>query len=472
VTNELKPLKIRPGNNQPLGTKWDGKGVNFAIYSERAQMVELCLFSSDSEHREYAKIKINAKTDNIWHCYIPGLGPGQLYGYRVYGPYDPKLGLRFNPNKLLLDPYSRAISDEISLNDFHYDYIADKAESGFSPDPRDSAPHMPKSVVVDTSFDWDNDSNPLIPWSDTIIYELHVKGFTIENPEIPESKRGTYAGLCSPPAIKYIKSLGITAVELMPIHHSVSERRLLDNGLTNYWGYNTIGFFAPDSRFSSTGKNGQQVVEFKNMVKAFHQEGIEIILDVVYNHTAEGGALGPTFSFKGIDNISYYRFEANNLNNYGNYTGTGNSINSNNQCVVQLIIDSLKYWVEEMHVDGFRFDLATVLGRGEKDFHRYHPLLESICNDPILSRVKLIAEPWDIGYGGYQVANFPDPFSEWNDKYRNTTRQFWRGDTGQLISYHTRISITSPTLNLIKTEHMAISAITSDLREKLRIKKY
>jgi isoamylase len=462
VTNELKPLKIRPGNNQPLGTKWDGKGVNFAIYSERAQMVELCLFSSDSEHREYAKIKINAKTDNIWHCYIPGLGPGQLYGYRVYGPYDPKSGLRFNPNKLLLDPYSRAISDEISLNDFHYDYIADKAESGFSPDPRDSAPHMPKSVVVDTSFDWDNDSNPLIPWSDTIIYELHVKGFTIENPEIPESKRGTYAGLCSPPAIKYIKSLGITAVEVMPIHHSVSERRLLDNGLTNYWGYNTIGFFAPDSRFSSTGKNGQQVVEFKNMVKVFHQEGIEVILDVVYNHTAEGGALGPTFSFKGIDNISYYRFEANNLNNYENYTGTGNSINSNNQCVVQLIIDSLKYWVKEMHVDGFRFDLATVLGRGEKDFHRYHPLLESICNDPILSRVKLIAEPWDIGYGGYQVANFPDPFSEWNDKYRNTTRQFWRGDTGQLADMAYRISGSSNLYFLrSKGSHTSINYICS-----------
>ncbi len=462
MTNELKPLKIRPGNNQPLGAKWDGKGVNFAIYSERAQMLELCLFSSDSEHREYAKIKINAKTDNIWHCYIPGLEPGQLYGYRVYGPYDPKSGFRFNPNKLLLDPYSRAISDEISLNDFHYDYIADKAESVFSLDPRDSAPYMPKSVVVDTSFDWDNDSNPLIPWSDTIIYELHVKGFTIENPEIPESKRGTYAGLCSPPAIKYIKSLGITAVELMPIHHSVSERRLLNEGLTNYWGYNTIGFFAPDSRFSSTGKNGQQVVEFKNMVKAFHQEGIEVILDVVYNHTAEGSNIGPTLSFRGIDNLSYYKLDKDNLSQYENYTGTGNSINTTNQCVVQLIIDSLKYWVNEMHVDGFRFDLATVLGRGKKDFHRHHPLLESICNDPILSRVKLIAEPWDIGYGGYQVANFPDTFSEWNDKYRNTTRQFWRGDTGQLADMAYRISGSSNLYFLrSKGSHTSINYICS-----------
>lgn len=451
-----------PGSYVPLGGKWDGKGVNFAIYSEHAQMVELCLFTNDSEQKEYAKIKISAKTDNVWHCYIPDLAPGQLYGYRVYGPYDPKSGLRYNPNKLLLDPYSRAISGDIQLNDFYYDYNKDKADSEFVADPRDSAPYMPKSVVVDESFDWENDMNPLIPWSDTIIYELHVKGFTVQNSEIPQSKQGTYAGLCSPPALEYIKSLGVTAVELMPIHHSVTERRLLDNGLTNYWGYNTIGFFAPDTSYSSTGKLGEQVNEFKNMVKTFHKENIEVILDVVYNHTAEGGNIGPTLSFRGIDNLNYYRLDKDILTLYENHTGTGNSINTTNQCVVQLIIDSLKYWVIEMHVDGFRFDLATVLGRGKKDFHRHHPLLEAICNDPLLSRVKLIAEPWDIGYGGYQVGNFPDPFSEWNDKYRNTARQFWRGDGGQMADMAYRLSGSSNLYFLrSKGSHTSINYICS-----------
>ena len=462
MKDELKPLKIMQGKNKPLGARWDGSGVNFAIYSKHAQMVELCLFSNDAEQKEYAKIQINAKTDNIWHCYIPGIGPGQLYGYRVHGPYDPKSGLRFNHKKLLLDPYAKAISGEISLNDFHYDYIKDRAESGLYPDPRDSASFMPKSVVVDPSFDWENDTNPQVPWSDTIIYELNIKGFTIENHNIPESKRGSYSGLCSPQSIEHIKSLGITTIELMPIHHSVSEKRLIDNGLTNYWGYNTIGFFAPDSRYSSTDETGEQVNEFKNMIKAFHKENIEVILDVVYNHTAEGGNIGPTLSFRGIDNPSYYRLGNSDLSHYENYTGTGNSINVTNECAVQFIIDSLRYWVNEMHVDGFRFDLATVLGRGKQDFHRYHPLLESICNDPVLSGVKLIAEPWDLGWGGYQAGNFPDPFSEWNDKYRNTARQFWRGDFGQAASMAYCLSGSSNLYELrSKGSHTSINYVCS-----------
>lgn len=462
MNDELIPLKILPGHNEPLGATWEGNGVNFALYSERAQMVELCLFSKNNNHKEIAKIKINAKTDNIWHCYIPDITPGQLYGFRIHGPYDPNSGLRFNPYKLLLDPYSKAISGDINLQNDHFDYLANETESKFELNKKDSAPVMPKSVVVDASFDWGSDTNPQIPWSETIIYELHAKGYTIQNYEIPESIRGTYAGLCSEPSIKYLKSLGITSVELLPIHHSVSEKRLLDNGLTNYWGYNTIGFFAPDSRYSSSGELGEQVNEFKNMVKAFHKEGIEVILDVVYNHTAEGGANGPSLSFRGIDNISYYRLESNNLSKYVNYSGTGNSINSTNPGVIQLIVDSLKYWVNEMHVDGFRFDLATVLGRGNHDFNKYHPLLESICKDPILSKTKLIAEPWDIGYGGYQVGNFPDPFSEWNDKYRNTVRQFWRGDFGQAAAMAFCLSGSSNLYSLrSKGSHTSINYICS-----------
>lgn len=429
-----------PGSGENLGANWDGNGVNFAIYSREAQKIELCLFSSDSAQKEYAKIDLTSKTDNIWHCYVPDMSPGQLYGYRIYGPYNPNSGHRFNPNKLLMDPYARAISGDISLNEVHYDY---QSEKDFELDLRDSAPFMPKCVVIDSSFDWENDAKPQIEWADTIIYELHVKGFTILNNEIEESKRGTYSGLSSPQALEYIKSLGVTAVELLPIHHSASERRLLDNGLTNYWGYNTIGFFAPDSKYSSTGEIGGQVNEFKNMVKAFHKENIEVILDVVYNHTAEGGKIGPTLSFRGIDNQTYYRLIKDDLSRYQNYTGTGNTINAGDPLVCRFIIDSLRYWVEEMHVDGFRFDLATVLGREEYDFNTHSKLLESICNDPVLSSIKLIAEPWDIGDGGYQLGNFPDLFSEWNDKYRNTIRQFWRGDSGQLADMAYRISGSS-----------------------------
>lgn len=459
MKNDLKPLKILPGSGEYLGANWDGSGVNFAIYSKRAQKVELCLFSRDSEHREYERIELTSKTNNIWHCYVVDLAPGQRYGYRVYGPYDPESGYRFNPNKLLIDPYAKAISGDISLSDVFYDY---KTENDFVIDLSDSAPYMPKSVVVDTSFDWEEDAKPLVPWSETVIYELHVKGFTILNNEIEESIRGTYSGLCSPAALEYIKSLGVTAVELLPVHHCVSERRLVDNGTTNYWGYNTIGFFAPDSKYSSTAGIGEQVNEFKNMVKAFHKENIEVILDVVYNHTAEGGKIGPTLSFRGIDNQTYYKLKDDDLSQYKNYTGTGNTINATDPYVCRFIIDSLRYWVDEMHVDGFRFDLATVLGRGKKDFHRHHHLLEAICNDPVLSKVKLIAEPWDIGDGGYQVGNFPDPFAEWNDKYRNTTRQYWRGDPGQLADMAYRISGSSDLYSLrSKGPHTSINYICS-----------
>jgi len=463
MSQELEYINnIQPGSPEPLGASWDGHGVNFAIYSERAQMIKLCLFTNNKVEREYAKIGLNSKTGNIWHCYIPHLRPGQLYGYRVYGPYEPDYGLRYNANKLLLDPYAKAITGEVHLNDFHYDYIAEKARTDTIADLRDNALLMPKCVVIDTKFDWGDDTHPQISWGDTIIYEVHVKGFTILNPEIPESIRGTYSGLCSTPAMEYLKSLGITALELMPVHHRVSERRLVDNGLTNYWGYNSIGFFAPDSRFSSVGKYGQQVVEFKNMVKAFHKEGIEVILDVVYNHTAEGDGKGPTLSFRGIDNISYYRLKDNDLKLYEDYTGTGNTFATNHPCAIKLIIDSLKYWVEEMHIDGFRFDLATVLGREEFDFHKHHPLLESICEDRILSKVKFIAEPWDLGHKGYQVGNFPDPFSEWNDKYRNTVRRFWRGDRGQAADMAYRISGSSDLYELnSKGSNSSINYITS-----------
>ena len=462
VEKQLEPMKILPGSCDPLGATWDGKGVNFAIYSKNAHMVELCLFSNDKTESEYARIKINSKTGDIWHCYIPDLQPGQLYGFRFYGPYKPKKGLRFNPNKLLLDPYSKAISGEIVLNDSHYDYKISQADSEFISDTEDSSEYMPKSVVVDTDFDWGDDIKPDIPWSDTIIYELHVKGFTILNDDVPKPLRGTYAGLCSPSSLEYIKSLGVTSVELLPVHHSVPEKRLTDNGLTNYWGYNTIGFFAPDSRYSSGGALGEQVNEFKKMVKTFHKENIEVILDVVYNHTAEGGNTGPSLSFRGIDNTTYYRLNMNNPDIYENFTGTGNSVKSTEPAVIKFIIESLKYWVEEMHVDGFRFDLATVLGREEHDFYKNSELLERIYNDPVLSKVKLTAEPWDIGYGGYQLGNFPDPFSEWNDRFRNTVRKFWRSDTGQLADMAYAMCGSSNIYNLrSKGTHTSINYVCS-----------
>lgn len=438
-------VRTEKGDTEPLGASWDGRGVNFAVYSGRADLVELCLYSGEEE---YARIPIENRTGNVWHCYVPGIKPGQLYAIRTHGPWQPEKGLRYNPNKMLLDPYARAVSGDIILKDAHRDYSGKNSSGGLEADARDSAPHMPKCVVVDPTFDWGDDARPAVPWERTVIYELHVKGFTMLNRKVPEELRGTYAGLSCDPVIEYIKSLGVTSVELLPVHHSVTEGRLRDNGLTNYWGYNTIGFFAPDPRFSSSGALGQQVTEFKRMVKAFHHAGLEVLLDVVYNHTAEGGADGPALSFRGLDNQSYYRLGKRKPGEYENYAGTGNTLNAWNDCVINLVMDSLRYWAGEMRADGFRFDLATILGRGRVDYHRNHPLFELISADPILRDLKFIAEPWDLGHKGYQLGNFPDYFSEWNDRYRNTVRRFWRGDPGQAAQTAYRIAGSSDIFGL------------------------
>ncbi len=438
-----KITDVRTGRPEPLGASWDGSGVNFAIFSESAEGIELCLFENGDPDTETARTPLKAGTGHVWHAYIPGLKPGQLYGYRAHGPYSPAQGLRFNPAKLLLDPYARAISGGVNLSEIHFDYKNTPRGVEPAPDTRDSAAYMPKSVVVDGSFEWGGDSRPQIPAGKTIIYELHVRGFTALHPLVPKELRGTYTGLTAPPVLEHLRSLGVTTLELMPVHQRVSEKRLLENGLGNYWGYSTIGYFAPDTRFSSTGAPGAQVTEFKDMVKTLHREGFEIILDVVYNHTAEGGATGPTLSLRGIDNASYYRADPKNKGHYANFTGCGNTVNSAKPAVWKLITESLRYWVTEMHVDGFRFDLATALFREDPGYDRSHALFGIIDRDPVLSKVKLIAEPWDLGPAGYQAGNFPDPWSEWNDRYRNTVRRFWRGDRGQLSDLAYRISGSS-----------------------------
>lgn len=427
-----KKQKIWPGKPYPLGATWDGNGVNFALFSENAKEVELCLFDRNISEKEVAKIKFFEQTDMVWHAYLPDIRPGQLYGYRVYGSDDPKSGNKFNPSKLLIDPYAKAISGTIKWDD-----------SLFGTNNEDSAPRIPKCLVTDDTFDWAGDSFPKIPWHNTIIYELHVKGFTKLNYKVPAEQRGTYAGLSNPKVLEYLKSLGITAVELMPIHHFVSEKHLADNGLTNYWGYNSIAYFSPDSRYSSSGIYGEQVREFKNMVKALHREKIEVILDVVYNHTGEGNHLGPTLSFRGIDNISYYRLNKNDKNLYIDYTGCGNSLNMTHPRVLQLIMDSLRYWVSEMHVDGFRFDLASTLARELHEVDKLGAFFDIIHQDPVLSQVKLIAEPWDLGEGGYQVGNFPVLWAEWNGKYRDNIRRYWKGDNGQVSELAYRLTGSS-----------------------------
>jgi isoamylase len=411
------------GAPYPLGATWDGEGVNFALFTEHADKVELCLF--DDEHGEQV-VTMPEKTDQVWHCYLPDARPGQRYGYRVHGPYEPAHGRRFNPNKLLLDPYAKSIETWPGWSDTHFGYdVGDKRED-LSFDKRDNAEHMPKCRVIDSAFTWGDDRRPRTPWHDTIIYELHVKGFTARHPDVAPELRGTYAALAAPAVIDYLQALGITAVELMPVHAFVSERSLVEKGLSNYWGYNTIGFFAPHAYYRSA----DGVSEFKSMVKKLHSAGIEVILDVVYNHTAEGNHLGPTLCFRGIDNLTYYRTDPKKRRYYTDYTGCGNTLNMGHPRTLQLIMDSLRYWVLEMHVDGFRFDLAAALARELHDMSRLTAFLDSIHQDPVLSQVKLIAEPWDIGEGGYQVGNFPPGWTEWNGRYRDHIRDYWRGEGG------------------------------------------
>jgi isoamylase len=436
-------MKVWPGDSYPLGATWDGAGVNFALFSENATGVELCLFAGPDDHEEIAHIPMKEQTDQVWHVYLPEVRPGQLYGYRVHGPYAPKEGHRFNPAKLLLDPYAKAVAGAIKWSDALFAYrIGDPAED-LSRDDKNSAPFIPKSVVVDPAFSWGDDRPPRIPWHKTIIYEVHVRGFTARHRDVPRELRGTYAGLACPPVLDYLKSLGITAVELMPVHQFVADRQFVERGLTNYWGYNSIGFFAPETRYASSGVLGQQVAEFKTMVKTLHREGIEVILDVVYNHTAEGNHMGPTLCFRGIDNAAYYRLVADSRRHYMDYTGCGNTLDMTHPHVLQLIMDSLRYWVVEMHVDGFRFDLASALARELHDVDRLGAFFDIIQQDPVISRVKLIAEPWDLGEGGYQVGNFPVLWGEWNAEYRDTVRRFWKGDGGQVAGLGFRLTGSS-----------------------------
>jgi isoamylase len=428
VTNDIE---VWPGRPYPLGATYDGTGTNFSLFSEAADAVELCLFDTDGTER---RVPVTEVDGFCWHAYLPRIGIGQRYGFRVHGPWDPANGQRCNPNKLLLDPYAKAIDGGVDWDPACYPY--DFAD----PDTRnddDSSPHVPKGVVVSPYFDWTADRPPDIPLHESVIYELHVKGFTATHPDIPELLRGTYAGLAHPVAVDYLHSLGVTAVELQPVHQFVHDAHLVEQGLRNYWGYNSIGFFAPHNEYSSAGSDGSQVPEFKAMVRTLHQAGIEVILDVVYNHTAEGSHMGPVLSFKGIDNSAYYRLVPDDRAHYYDTTGTGNSLNMAHPHALQLIMDSLRYWVTEMHVDGFRFDLAATLARQFHDVDRLSAFFDLVQQDPVISQVKLIAEPWDVGEGGYQVGNFPPQWSEWNGRYRDTVRDVWRGEpaiVGELAS--------------------------------------
>ncbi|WP_278586845.1 glycogen debranching protein GlgX, partial [Bifidobacterium scardovii] len=420
----------------PLGASYDGAGVNFALFSQVAEKVELCLFDDNDNETRVAMTEQNSY---VWHNYIPGLQPGQRYGYRVYGPFDPDRGLRCNPNKLLLDPYAKAIEGNIDGDESLFSYWFKSPDSITAMNDLDSAAHTMKSVVVNPYFDWGNDQHPNIPYHDSVIYEAHVRGMTNLNQDVPPDIRGTYAGLAYPSVIEYLKKLGITAIELMPIHQFVNDSFLQEKGLSNYWGYNTIGFFAPHNAYSSSGERGEQVNEFKSMVKAYHRAGIEVILDVVYNHTAEGNNRGPMLSFKGIDNKAYYRLVDNDQRHYFDTTGTGNSLLMRSPYALQLITDSLRYWVTEMHVDGFRFDLAATLARQFQEVDKLSAFFDIVEQDPVISRVKLIAEPWDLGSGGYQVGGFPSSWSEWNGRYRDCVRDFWRSQPSTLPEFASRL---------------------------------
>ncbi|WP_104108153.1 glycogen debranching protein GlgX [Nocardioides sp. 616] len=429
-------MHVWPGSAYPLGATFDGSGTNFALFSEVAERVELCLFDED---RNETRVEVTEVDAHVWHCFLPLVQPGQRYGYRVHGPYEPENGLRCNPNKLLLDPYAKATYGEIEWDQSLFGYNFGDEDSR---NDEDSAAHMTLGVVVNPFFDWEGDRRLAVPYNESVIYEAHVKGLTQLHPEVPEEQRGTYAGLAHPAVTDHLTKLGVTAIELMPVHQFVQDSTLLDKGLRNYWGYNTLGFFAPHADYAANRHAGQQVQEFKGMVKTMHAAGIEVILDVVYNHTAEGNHLGPTLSMKGIDNAAYYRLVDDQQNYYMDYTGTGNSLNAGNPHSLQLIMDSLRYWVTEMHVDGFRFDLASALAREFYDVDKLATFFELVQQDPVVSQVKLIAEPWDVGPGGYQVGNFPPQWTEWNGKYRDTVRDFWRGEP-TLGEFASRISGSS-----------------------------
>lgn len=428
-------MKVWPGRPYPLGASWDGDGVNFAVFSQHAVKVELCLFESADAETESACVELTGRSGPVWHAYVPHLRPGQLYGFRVDGPYDPAVGLRFNRNKILLDPYARAIGRELTWDDSLFGYVQGKADSTF--DKRDSAAFAPLGAVISDAFTWGDDQPPGVPWEKTLIYEVHVKGATKRHSKVPEPRRGTYAGLASMPFIRHLLNLGVTAVELLPVQHFIRDQFLTERGLTQYWGYNTLGFFAPDPELASATTPQETVREFKRMVKALHRNGIEVILDVVYNHTAEGNENGPTICFRGMDNPAYYRLSSKDARYYDNYSGCGNAWNVQNRFALQLILDSMRYWVEEMHVDGFRFDLASVLGREPYDFNADAAFFDAVQQDPVLSQIKLIAEPWDAA-GSFNVGQFPSPWREWNGRFRDTMREFWKGEDRRMQEFATR----------------------------------
>lgn len=442
VATGSNDIRVWPGSPSPLGANWDGSGVNFTLFSAHADKVELCLFDSDGV-TERVRITMPEYTHEVWHCYLPDIRPGQLYGYRVHGPYDPRAGHRFNANKLLLDPYAKILVGDLKWDDALFGYIVGHPDEDLSFDKRDSAPFMPKCQVVDQAYTWGRPQE-FRPWHETMIYEMHVRGYTMLHPEVPEELRGTFQGLAAQPVIDYLKHLGVTAIELLPVHAFLQDRHLIERGLSNYWGYNTIGFFAPNQCYL---RSRNELSSFKSFVQKMHDAGIEVILDVVYNHTAEGNHLGPTLSFRGIDNHSYYYLMGNQKRFYNDFTGTGNAMELRHPKVLCMIMDSLRYWVQVMGVDGFRFDLATTLARVEGPYEEHASFLDAVAQDPVLGQVKLIAEPWDTGMGGYQVGNFPPGWAEWNDQYRDSMRRFWKGDADQLASFAGRFSASADIFN-------------------------
>jgi isoamylase len=449
--------ELWPGRPYPRGATWDGEGVNFAVYSEHADKVELCMFEPSGRH-ELQRVQLRECTDHIWHGYLPQARPGMVYGYRVHGPYAPEQGHRFNPHKLLLDPYARDLVGSLRWHDALFGYTVGHAKGDLSFDRRDSAAYMPKARIHEPAFTWGDDRRPRVPWHDTVIYELHVRGFTMQHPDVPPALRGTFEALASTPVIQHLKRLGVTTVELMPVHRYIDDRLLVDRGLRNYWGYNTLAFFAPEARYSASGK----VKEFKTMVKTLHSAGLEVVLDVVYNHTCEGHHLGPTLSLRGLDNSAYYILNPGERRYYTDFTGCGNTLNLEHPHALQMVMDSLRYWVEEMHVDGFRFDLAPALAREAGQVAHFGGFFDAIRQDPVLNQVKLIAEPWDLGHGGYQVGNFPLGWAEWNDRYRDAMRAYWKGDGGVIGEFATRITGSSDLYGRSgKRPHASINFVTA-----------